>query len=170
MNLPYLAKCLETNKLSDLIGVIDLVPLDLNLVLDEAVDSGEMEINREKDSFKILVENPDPYYNPELTNKLLRTIQNYHKRGTNPTRGRLNTLIKDPMGMYPGYLTHEYIMSMQYLVDSGQVVEEIVDLPAVKKKRPAHKFVFIGDPNNPHNAEWNARSVNKWIAQYEKTK
>lgn len=172
MNIPYLENCLETNKFSDLVGVMDMVPLDMNLAIDDSIAAGEIEIDRKKNTVKVLIDDVQPWFNPELTDKLLRTIRNYAKNETIISRGRMNALVKDPMDPTNarGYRTHEYIMSMQYLIDSGQVTEDIV--PIVKsKKYPAHTFVFLGLPENKeHHQEWQAKAVNNWIAQFEKVK
>jgi hypothetical protein len=54
------------------------------------------------------------------------------------------------------------------LIDEGQVTEEIISVPKTGK-RPFHKFVFIGLPENAEqNPEWNAKAVNKWIDDFAK--
>lgn len=168
MNVAYLIKCLDVTKLSDLVAVIEMPPLDMNLALWDAVAAGEVDIDREKDRVKVLIDDVQTWHNPELTTKILRTIQHYAQNGeTNPTRGRMNSLIKDPITNL-GYSNHEYIMSMQYLVDEGQIVEDAVDVPKTGK-RPFQKFIFLGLPENAEqNPEWNARVVNKWIDDFAK--
>lgn len=168
MNVTYLLKILDTEKLSELVKLIDATPLEMNLALWDAEAAGDIEIDRDKDFIKLIVD-PEPWFDPELTNLLLRTIQHYAKNETNITRGKMNNLIKDPVTNF-GFKMHEYVMSIQYLIDTGQVVVEVIDMPATKK-RPAHIFMFIGLPeNNEVNQEWNARVVNKWIADFEKVK
>lgn len=167
MNIAYLLKCLDTTKLSELVEQIEMVPLDMNLALWAAEDAGEIEIDQAKERVKLLAETTPQWHNPDLTNKLLRTIQHYAKSETNPTRGRMNSLIKDPMTNI-GYLTHEYIMSMQYLVDNGQVTEETISVPK-SGHRPYQQFIFYGLPENgDNNKEWNAKVVNKWIDDFAK--
>lgn len=149
--------------------MLDLTPLDIDLVLEDALRAGEISLDKVKDRVALLVpdEDVETWHNPELADKLLRTIQNYVANEKNITQGRMNGLIKDPMSQR-GYLVHEYIMSLRYLIDSGQVVEEIVSVPK-SGKRPYHKFVFLCLPEND-NQEWNAKAVNKWIADFEKVK
>lgn len=167
MNIAYLLKCLNTTKLSELVQQIELVPLDMNLALWAAEEAGDIEIDQKKDHVKLLNENPEPWHNPELTTKLIKTIQHYAKSHTNPTRGRMNSIIKDPI-TNTGYLTHEYIMSMQYLVDTGQIEEETISVPKAGQ-RPYQQFIFYGLPENgDNNKEWNARDVNKWIDDFAK--
>ena len=166
MNIPYLLKTLNTNKLSELMQTIDTPPLDSNLAVWEALDRGEIEIDEDKDRVKALAE-PQPWHNPDLATKLIRVIQHYAQNETNITRGRLNGYMKDPLTSQ-GYPIHEYLMTLQYLIDEGQVIEEVVSVPKTKG-RPYHRFVFLCLPGND-NAEWNARAVNKWIDDFAKVK
>src|ERR1035437_3870377 len=154
MNVLYLLKILETNKLSKLVAAIDLPPLDMNLALWGAIEAGEVEIDEKKDRVKALKEG-ESWHNPELASKLLSVIQHYANQESNITVGRLNSYMKDPLGNN-GYPTHEYLMSMQYLIDTGVVVEQTKGVPALKGKWPYHKFVFLCLPENP-NEEWNTR-------------
>lgn len=166
MNVLYLLEVLKTKKLSELVAVIDLPPLDMNLAIWEAIDREEIEIDEQKNRVKALKE-AKPWHNPELANKLIRVIQHYASNESNITVGRLNSYMKDPVSG-AGYPAHEYLMSMQYLIDKGQVVEEVITVPKTPK-RPFHRFVFLCLPENP-NEEWNARAVNKWISEFEATK
>lgn len=166
MNIPYLLKILDTNKLSELVANIDLPPLDINLALGDAENDGQVEVNREKDRIKVLVE-PEITFDADLASKLLRTMQQYERNETNITRGRLNSLIKDPV-TGRGYGYHEYIMALHYLIDSGQVEQEVVSVPKTDK-RPYHKFVFLQFKDNP-NEDWNKAVVNNWIANFNKKK
>lgn len=166
MNVLYLLKILETNKLSELVQMMDLAPLDMNLAIWEAIDNGEIEIDEDKDRVKALKE-AEPWQNPALSSKLIRVIQHYAANESNITVGRLNGYMKDPTSGV-GYPVHEYLMSMQFMIDNGQVVEEVISVPKTGK-RPYHRFVFLCLPGNP-NEEWNARAVNKWIAGFEKNK
>lgn len=166
MNIPYLLKILDTNKLSELVGNIDLAPLDLNLILGDAEAAGEIEVDRAKDTVKALKE-PEITFDSDLASKLLRTMQQYQKRKTNITRGRLNSLIKDP-ATGVGYGYHEYLMALQYLIDTDQIEQEVVKVPKTKD-RPYHIFAFLQFPGNP-NEDWNRNVVNKWIADFAKKK
>lgn len=167
MNILYLLETLKTEKLSDLTATMDMAPLDMNLAVWDALDNGDIEIDEEKDKVKAL-KKAEAWHDPDLATKLIRTIQHYAANETNITRGRLNSYMKDPVTSL-GYPLHEYLMTLQYLIDKGQVVEEVISVPEVKDKRPYHKFVFLCLPEND-NQEWNARAVNKWIDDFEKTK
>lgn len=181
MNVAYLLKILGTDKLSELVANIDTVALDMNLAIWDAIDKGEIEVDEENDSVKLLVE-PESSSDPDLKHKVLRAIQHYAREETNITRGRLNQYIKDPV-TGKGYPWHEYIMAVQHLIDGGLVEQAVIDVPAktqtvVRKKgkikkekvvRPAHKFAFLGlTSNSLHNEEWNARAVSKWVEDFEK--
>lgn len=182
MNIAYLLLILETDKLSELVSNIDGVPLDVNLAIWGAIDNGEIEINEEEDSVKLLA-NPAPSYDEDLAAKLLDVIKHYAKNEVNITRGRLNAYIKDPT-TGQGYAWHDYIMSLQYLIDTGAIEQDVIDVPREVKRftdkkgrekkkeiRPAHKFAFLQLPkNNPDNAEWNAKAVNKWIEDFKESK
>lgn len=182
MNIPYLVKILETDKFSEVVVNIDLLPIDMNLAIWDSIDAGEIEVDEENDKITIL-KSADPSSDDDLRSKILRVLQHYAKNNTNATRGRLNGLVKDPLTR-EGYPWHEYVMAVQHLVDDGHVVENVVDVPAVtktvtnnkgKKKqievRPAHKFVFLGLAENAEvNPEWDAKTVNKWIASFEEQK
>ena len=164
MNLLYLLKILKTNKLSELVANMDLPPLDINLAIWEAIDNGEIEIDEDKDRVKAL-KDAEPWQNPDLATKLIRVFQHYAANQANITRGRLNGYIKDP-ATEQGYKWHEYIMTLQYLIDNGQVVEEVISVPKVGK-RPYHKFAFLCLPGQ-NNQEWNARTINQWIDTFAK--
>lgn len=166
MNLPYLLKILDTNKLSELVANIDLTPLDLNLAIWDAEKAGQIEIDVEKDKITALTE-PEITFDSDLANKLLRTMQHYESQELNITRGRLNSCIKDPQTGV-GHPYHEYLMALHYLIDSGQIEQEPVSVPK-EGKRPYHKFVFLQFPGNP-NEDWNRNEVNKWIANWSKKK
>lgn len=166
MNIPYLLHAMGSNKLTDLVNVADLAPIDFDLAVWDAIDAGEIEVDGKKDRVKVLVE-PTAWHDPALANKLLRVIQHYAREGTNVTRGRMDGEVKDPVSG-KGYAWHEYLMTRQYLVDQGTIVESVVSLPKTPS-RPFHRFVFMGLPEND-NEEMNAKAVNKWLAQWESKK
>lgn len=179
MNIAYLTKILGTEELSEVVQNYDGVPLDMNLAIWASEDAGEIEVNQEANSIKVL-KDVQPESDPELRHKILRVIQHYAKNGANITRGRLTTQMKDPV-TGKGYPWHEYICAVQHLIDDGTIVQDVIDVPeksewktgkkGKQKKvviRPAHKFAFLCLPENEaDNAEWNAKTVNDWIAEVE---
>lgn len=166
MNIPYLLKILDTNKIQELVSNIDLPPIDINLAIWDAVKAEQVEVDENKGTIRALVE-PEITFNSDLASKLLRVIQHYASKEINVTRGTLNGVIKDP-NTDRGYAWHEYLMALNYLIESGQVLELEVSVPKTKD-RPYHKFVFLGLEGND-NEEWNAREVNKWIANFKPNK
>jgi hypothetical protein len=166
VNILYLIKTIESTKLSDLVSAIDAPPLDMDLAIWDSIDRGEIEVDGQKDRVKVLKEDYEMWHDPDLATKLLRVVQHYAANGSNVTRGRMDGEVKDPSGN--GYPWHEYLMTRQYLVDTGVVEEEVISVPKTKK-RPFHRFVFMGLPGND-NAEMNAKAVNKWLAQWESSK
>jgi hypothetical protein len=164
MNIPYLLKILDTNKLSELVANIDLPPIDINLAIWDAVKAGQIEIDEKKDRVTALIKH-ELTFDSDLASKLLRVMQHYEAKEVNITRGRLNSSIKDP-STSKGYPYHEYLMALHYLIDSGQIEQEVVSVPGTKK-RPYHKFVFLQFADNP-NEDWNRNEVNKWIANFNK--
>lgn len=179
MNIPYIVKILNTETIEELVGNIDAAPLDMNLAIWESIDRGEIEVDDEKGTVKLLKE-PEPSSDPDLKNKILRTIQHYARDEVNITRGRLNSQMKD-MSTGKGYAWHEYLCAVQHLLDGELIVADEVAVPQATKKfkdkkgrpkekviRPAHNFVFLGLAENADkNEEWNARAVNKWIDEFD---
>lgn len=167
INILYLLKCLETNKVSELVANIDAPLLDINLALWDAERAGEIEVDYEKDRIKVLGE-AVPNRDADLSDKIMRAVEYYVSKEMNLTVGKLTTWVKN-QGSDHNYLYHDYICTLQSLIDSGQLLEEIVTVPEVKNKRPYHKFVFLCLPGND-NENWNAREINKWIERFEKNK
>lgn len=166
MNIPYLLKILKTEKLSKLVANLDVPPLDMNLMIKDAEKAGQIKVDMNKDKVVALVD-PEITFDSDLANKLIRTLQHYEAEEINMTRGRLNSLIKDPT-TGAGYGWHVYLCTLQSLIDSGQILQLIESVPKVGK-RPYHKFVFLCFPDNP-NEDWNRNEINKWIANWRKTK
>lgn len=168
MIVPYLVKTIKSNKLSDVVSCIDEPPIDMNLMLWDAEAEGQVKIDQAKDRIEILVDDIDPWYDADLANKIMRVIQHYAAAETTINRGRLDGQIKDPL-TNAGYKRYQYLMTLQYLIDTDQIIEEVVSVPGIKGKRPPHKFVFLCLPENAEfNAEWNAKQVNRWIDETNK--
>jgi len=172
MNVLYLLHILQTNTIKGLVDNIDLAPIDINLALWDAEKRGLIKIEDSKDPEDggtiTALKKHSAEGDVSLGKKLLAVIEHYAAQEINVTRGTLNGIIKDPT-TGKGYAWHDYIMSLQFLIDTGKIEEFVISVPAVKDKRPAHKFVFLGLPGND-NEEWNAREVNKWIARFEEKK
>lgn len=149
-----------------LISNIDAPLLDINIALWEAEDAGEIKIDQKKDKIKVLKE-ATPSCDRDLADKIMKVVRHYEKQELNVTVGKLLSWVKNP-AMEHNYPYHDYICSLQYLIDTGEVKEEIVSLPKAGD-RPFHKFVFLCLDGNP-NEEWNSKAINKFIAEFEKSK
>lgn len=165
MNILYLLKILKTNKLSVLVENIDAPFLDINLAIWEAKAAGKVGIDEKKDRITPLVDH-EVSFDADLANKLLRVVQHHASESVNITRGRLTTLAKNAASEF-NYPYHEFLMALQYLIDTGQVIEDVKTIPKAGK-RPFHRFVFLCLPDNP-NEDWNREEVNKWIANWNKS-
>lgn len=166
MNILYLLKTIDSNKLSDLVAAIDAAPIDINLAIWDAIDNGDIEVDGNKDRVKALKE-AEEWHSPLLANMIIRVVQHYAKNETNITRGRLDADMKDPT-TGDGYKWHEYLMTLQAMIDKGVIIEDIRTVPKTKN-RPFHRFVFLCLPEND-NEEWNSRQINKWIDNFKPNK
>jgi hypothetical protein len=163
INILYLLKTLDTAKLSEFVAAIDAAPLDMNLAIWGAIDRGEIKIDEKKDKIRAL-KDAEPWCDEALALKIMAVANHYAINGTNITAGRLNSYVKDPTSGR-GYPLHEYLMTVQYLIDTGALIEDVLSIPKTKN-RPFNRWIFLGIPGND-NAEMNAKAVNKWIAQWE---
>lgn len=145
---------------------IDLPFLDINLAIDDAIEAGQIEVDREKDRIELL-QKPEVTFDSDLAGKLLRTMQHYAKKELNITRGRLTSLVKNNGSQF-NYPYHDYLMALQYLIDSKQIEVEEVTIPK-QGKRPFQKWFVLQFPGNP-NEDWNRNAVNKFIANWNKNK
>lgn len=171
VNIPYLLKILNTEDSLELAQNIDLPALDINLSIHKARDEGSVEVDREKGTVKITGK-VKPSCDELLAAKLFRMMEYYADEQKNITRGRLNFMVKAP-GDENTYPWHEYLMALQWLIDTGRVIEYEIDVPESKKKNgnPYHKFVFLGIATNDEvNEEWNTKEVQKWLDTFEKSK
>lgn len=166
MDILYLLKVLKTNKLSELVETIQAPQIDINIAIWDAIKNGDIKVDENKDRVKALKE-AQAWHDPKLATKIMRVLQHYAENKSNITRGKLYHFTKDVTTMQ-GYPAHEFLMTLQWMIDEGQIEEETISVPEIKDKRPFHRFVFLCLPGND-NQEWNARIVNKWIADWEKS-
>lgn len=174
MNIAYLVKIVGSEKLLDTVGLVDAPPLDMNIAIWEAIKRGDIRVEEDEDPEKskiyLLNENPEPWHDSDLATKIIKVAQHYATLELNVNKGRLDGYIKDPVSG-KGYPMHEYLMTLQFLLDSGQLVQEVVSVPGIKGKRPPHKFAFLCLPENAEqNQEWNAKQVNNWIDNWKPNK
>lgn len=166
ININYLLECLETEKLSELVACLDLPLLDINILLWDAEQSGAVEIDRENDKI-VSNEKGVPFYNQQLARNMLKAVRYYadvHK--TNLTIGRLATWVCNP-GIDHNYLQHEYIATLQYLINTKQVLEQKVVVPK-DGGREEKIFNFLCLPENDEASDdWNKAEVDKFIASWD---
>ena len=167
--LPTLLKALDTTDLGRVVGYLSMAPIDIDLMLYEAQDNGEVEINKEKGTVKLLKEPEDIYYSVDLAPKLVKIIQRYDMQGSNITRSRLEEITLALNGKY-GYPIHDFICTL-YALTEGKVYlypkvnKYDISLPEIKKKRPYHLFEFYTFLDHQ---EFGAKAVNAAIDQWSK--
>ena len=165
--LTTLLKAVDSNKLSDFVGdrtgkgVLDLCPLDIDVLVDEALENGEIEIDKEKNEIKRLKEPESSYYNEKLLNQIKKLIRSYDKDGLNITSSRIQLKALDSTGR--GYLTHDIICTLYYLDECGEVNMYEINVPK-KKNRPAHTFKFY---TYLDHQEFGAKAVNDFISKFD---
>jgi hypothetical protein len=158
-----LLKALNTEKLDEVIGAMQMAALDIDVMLYDAQKRGQIEIDREKNKIKALTEPENFYYNEKLLEQLKKLIGFYDEQGANITRNRLGLVAVDPMGGH-GYTTHDFECTMLYLDESGEVNKYEIDVPK-KGKRPANKFEFYTFLDHQKFGE---EAVEKFIDQFKK--
>lgn len=159
-----LLKALDTNKLDVLVANMELPPIDIDVMLYEAEEKGEIKIDRKKNRVEILKEPESPYHDARLTHKIAQLIQYYDKQEANITLGRLKSVcVETATGI--GYPRHDFLCSMYVLEQDGDVNTYEISVPEVKNKRPANKFKFYTFLDHQ---EFGARAVNEYIDQHDK--
>jgi hypothetical protein len=139
-----LLKALGSKSLDEVVSKISLSPLDIDVLLYEAQEAGDVEVNREKNTIK-------------------KIIRFYDQQEANIVRSRLEMVAVDPMGVY-GYPKHDFYCTLYYLEQSGEVNKYDI---SVRKRgsRPAHTFEFYTFLDHQ---EFGAKAVNNFIEQFDK--
>lgn len=164
-----LLEALKTEDLKTVVGYLDMAPLDIDLLLYEAQENGDIEINKEKAKIKALKPAKELYYEPQLAEKLLKIIKRYDDQDANITRSRLEEVTLNLQGKR-GYPIHDFICTMYALEQHEdkawpEVYKYEISVPEVKKKRPANTFVFY---TLLDHQEYGAKAVNDFIEQWDK--
>lgn len=167
--LPTLIKALNTTDLMEVVKHLSLPPIDINLLLEDAINDGTIQVDKKKGKVSLLVEPSLVHYDRELADKILRTIDSYDKQQANVTRSRLEQDVLGLGGQY-GYPIHEFICTM-YAIEQGVVSHHSpvytyeIKVPEIKDKRPENIFQFYTCFDHQ---EFGARAVNKFIDQWTK--
>ena len=93
-----LLKSLATNDLDIIVANIELPPIDIDVMLYEAQENGEIEIDKEKNTIKALKEPEYLYSNPKLYEKITKLIAYYDGQKANITKSRLEGVVLNPGG------------------------------------------------------------------------
>lgn len=164
-----LLKALNTTDLQKVVGHLSLAPLDIDLLLYDAQESGEIAVDKTKGKITALKEPANLYYDDKLADKLVRMISRYDEQEANITRNRLEEVTL-ALGMPHGYPIHDFMCTM-YALEQGAatgcptVNRYEISVPEIKKKRPANTFVFY--TLLPHQ-EFGSKAVNDFIAEWDK--
>lgn len=160
-----LLKVLGSDRLDVLVASLAMPPLDIDVLLYEAQENGDIEIDKEKGTVKALREAEHPYYNQRLYEQITKIIRFYDQQDANITRSRLEVVALDPNGSY-GYSDADFLCTMHYLENEGNVNHYETKVKGNKKKnRPAHTFKFY---TYLDHQEFGAKAVADFIAQFDK--
>lgn len=158
-----LLKALNTNKFDILVGNLAMPPIDIDVLMYEAQENGEIEVDPKKNKVKALKE-PDSYYsNPHLLQQIRRIIGYYDGEDANITRNRLKSVILNPMGNY-GYSNQDFLCTMYALEQQEDIKKYEISVPK-SGKRPFNKFEFYTFLDHQ---EFGAKAVNDFIEQFDK--
>ena len=164
-----LLKALNTTDIKEVIAHLSMAPIDIDILLYEGQENGDIEVNREKGTITALKEPSDLYYSVILVSKLVKIIQKYDEQGANITRTRLEQVTLDLMGKH-GYPIHDFICTL-YALEQGRahlypkVNKYDISVPAIKNKRPANTFTFYTFKNHQ---EFGTKAVNEYIDTFNK--
>lgn len=159
-----LLKALNTTKLDIVAGNLDLPPIDIDVLIYEAKENGDIEVDAKKNKIKALREPGHLEYNHHLMEQIKKIIRYYDGEEANITRSRLEAVILNPVGQY-GYSNQDFVCTMYALENQEEDVKKYEISVPKTKKRPYHKFEFY---TYLDHQEFGAAAVNKFIEQFEK--
>lgn len=159
-----LLRALNTNKLDILVANMEMPPIDIDVMLYEAEEAGEVKIDRKKNTIEVIADKGFNYQNVALRGKVEQLIHFYDKQEANITKSRLEGVILDPARNF-GYPLHDYYCTMYALEQDGEVKTYELSVPEIKNKRPYRNFKFY---TYLDHQEFGARAVNNFIDQHTK--
>lgn len=163
-----LLKALNTTDIKMIAEHLGMSRLDADLLIMDAEQDGLVEIDREKNKIKPLVEVVEDYYNAELLDKIRRIVHHYDRQEANITKTMLVNIAASVDNRF-GYPLHDIACTL-YVIDQG-AVEGLrtysLTVPEIKDKRPYHKFDFYTFLD--HN-DFGQTAVDNFIAEFEKKK
>lgn len=157
-----LIKVLATNDLDIIVANIELPPIDIDVMLYEAQENGEVEIDKEKNTIKALKEPEYLYSEPKLYGQIMKLVEHYDKQEANITKSRLEGVVLNPGGF--GYPRHDFVCTLFCIEENAKVKKYEIKVPK-SKKRPAHTFEFY---TLLDHQEYGAKAVNAFIDSFDK--
>lgn len=164
-----LIKALETDDLVRVVAALSMAPIDIDLLLYEERDKGNISVDKKTAKVKTLREPESLYYDPVLAEKLVALIRRYDSEEENITFSRMEQNVLDPAGSN-GYPTHDFLCTL-YALKQGAVEGQPqvncyeIKVPEVKKKRPGHIFEFYTFLDHQ---EFGAKAANAFIDHWAK--
>ena len=165
-----LLKATNATKLKDVVPYLSMSPLDIDLLLYDAQEAGEVEVDKEKGTIIALKEPAFLYHDKELAQKLLKIIRKYDEQEANITRTRLEQITLDLMGKH-GYPIHDFVCTL-YALEQGKanllpkVNKYDISVPEIKDKLPANTFTFY---TLTDHQEFGAKAVNEFIDTFSES-
>ena len=156
-----LLKSLATNDLDIIVDKIELQPIDIDVMLYEAQENGEIEIDKEKNTIKALKEPEYLYSNPKLYEKITKLIAYYDGQKANITKSRLEGVVLNPGGF--GYPRHDFLCTLFCIEEDAKVKKYEISVPKTKKY-PEHTFEFY---TYLDHQEFGAKAVNDFISKFD---
>lgn len=160
-----LLKALNTTKLDTIVSRLALAPIDVDVLLYDAQESGDVEIDLKKRKIKALREPDTLYSNTELLTQMRKLIAYYDKQDANITKTRLEMVVLDPAGTN-GYPLHDFICSLYVLEQQDDIKKYAISVPKTKDS-PAHTFEFYTFLDHE---KFGQEAVNDFKKQFEKKK
>lgn len=160
-----LMKALNTTKLDKIIPYMAIAPIDVDVLLYEAQENGDVEIDLKKRKVKALKEPETLYSDPSLLMQMRKLIAYYDKQEANITKTRLEMVVLDPAGTN-GYPLHDFICSLYVLEQQEDVHTYSISVPKTKD-HPSHTFEFYTFLDHE---KFGQEAVNDFKKQFEKKK
>ena len=159
-----LIKALATNDLDIIVANIELPPIDIDVMLYEAQENSEIEIDKENNTIKALKEPEYLYSDHKLYEKIMKLIAYYDSQEANITKSRLEGVVLNPGGF--GYPRHDFICTLFCVEEDANVKKYEIKVPK-SKKRPEHTFEFY---TLLDHQEYGSRAVNDFIDRFSSKK
>ena len=162
-----LLKALDTTDLMTVVKSLTLSPLDIDILLYDAQEAGEVEIDKEKGTITALKEPAYIYYDEVLANKLIKIMRKYDEQEANITRNRLEQITLDLVGGHgctiQDFLCTLYALEQNTIPGMVQVNKYEISVPEIKKVRPANTFVFYTLTNHQ---EFGEKAVKEYVDHF----